>query len=135
MIKRARAEKKQADEEAALRLSEETAAAVSNAEAAVEPAADDQPVEVMPTEAVNDEEEPPELEEVDIEEEKAQMMEQTKAQKQKEWLEQVKKENAGQEQEPFIPWDDSCDLPKPDTEAIQKRSDALQKQMDGENAE
>lgn len=41
MIKRARAEKKQADEEAALRLSEETAAAVSNAEAAVEPAADD----------------------------------------------------------------------------------------------
>ena len=128
MIKRARAEKKLADEEAALRLIEETAAAV-------EPAADDQPVEVVATEAVNDEEELPELEEIDIEEEKAKMMEQVKAQKQKEWLEQVKKENVGQEQEPFIPWDDSCDLPKPDTEAIQKRSDALLKQMDEENVE
>ena len=66
----------------------------------------------------DDEEEPPELEQIDIEEERQLQMK--KQQKQQEWLNSVKAAN-GEEKAPFIPWDDECELPKPDAEAISKR--------------
>jgi uncharacterized damage-inducible protein DinB len=54
------------------------------------------------------------LEQVDIEQERALLQEKEK--RQKEWLQQVKQEQ--QEEKPFIPWDDECELPKPDQETL-----------------
>jgi hypothetical protein len=62
------------------------------------------------------------LEEVDLEEER--QLQKSKEQKQKEWLDQVKNDPANEKQ-PFIPWDDECDLPKPDEEAIKKKTEQL----------
>lgn len=73
---------------------------------------------------VEEEDNPPELEEVDLEEEKLKKLEQTKEQKQKEWLQNVINENSKTEtQEPFIPWDENCKLPEPTEEAIHKRQE------------
>jgi hypothetical protein len=42
--------------------------------------------------------------------------------RQKEWLNQIKS-NPKNEDKPFIPWDDECALPKPDEEAVKKRTE------------
>ena len=48
-------------------------------------------------------------------------MQQEKEKRQKEWLQQVKEQE--QEEKPFIPWDDECELPKPDEETLQRRQE------------
>ena len=134
MINRAREEKRQAEEakKAAQRAIEAEGGApeVVEEEKPVEEAA----VEVKPeedkhVEEQEDEEEPPELEEVDLEEEKRIHAE--KETRQKEWLNQIKS-NPKNEEKPFIPWDDECALPKPDEEAIKKRTEQLLKQTEAE---
>lgn len=72
-------------------------------------------------------EEPPELEEVDLEQER--LLQAAKHQKQQEWLEQVKT-STDNEKKPFIPWDEDCELPKPDEEQVLKRTELLMKQTE-----
>ncbi|CDW73343.1 leucine rich repeat family protein [Stylonychia lemnae] len=162
MIRKAREEKKQAEDEAKKKVEEEilkqdNEKAQPNQEEQIQPEESNeelnQSIQKAPSpekfaqeesqpesnnieqdnNANNDEdEEPPELEQVDLELERLRELEQTKEQKQKEWLKQVTYQNAQDSKEldkPFIPWDDSCDLPKPDLDAIQKRVELLKEQQ------
>jgi hypothetical protein len=36
----------------------------------------------------------------------------------------------GEDKAPFIPWDEECELPKPDSEAISKRVEVIEKQQE-----
>ena len=63
---------------------------------------------------------PPELE--DMEQEIAEK----KEKEGKEWLEKVQKKEEGKE--PFIPWDDNCELPTPEQEAVEKRVEIIEKE-------
>ncbi len=77
---------------------------------------------------------PPELEEVDIEAERLKQQEEIELKKgetQEKWLEETKQaeEKVLEKKEAFIPWDDDCELPAPDQEAIEKRQKILEGQQ------